>query len=284
MTQNMFMQDVQSVIDEAPILYKFFRFNENVLYALIDSYLWFSVADKFNDPFEGVSFPTLENQFLDISKHIDCLTEEEYQSLKAEYCKSPNSIRSIYLDKFLKAYSADMEQFRNLGFCCFLSGLEKNELTVDQEMMMWSHYSDGLRGFRFIYDTSKLIKSIPSADIYPIVYKDTPPTVSLASYMYETRAGPSSPRYSHSFGQNVFTTKHRSWSYEREIRLRRSEYGACPYDKNSILGVDFGSKMTLPQIRIIQALLAHLPRKPEYRIAHISDSSYRIMYSAFAED
>lgn len=284
MSQNLFMRDVQSVIDDAPILYKFFEFNENVLYGLIDNYLWFSTAEKFNDPFEGVSSTTLEEQFIVTASYIDGLDNNDLEAVKANYCKSPSKVRAYYFEKYLEVYLNDINQYRNLGFCCFLSGLEKNRLSTAQEIMMWSHYSDGLRGFRIIYDTSKLIKSVPSADIYPITYTETPPNVDLALYVYETQVSPSGPRYRHSFAQNVFSTKHISWSYEREVRLRRPESGPCPFDKDSIIGVDFGSKMTLSQIRIVKALLSHLNQKPEYRIAHISGSSYRITYSACVDD
>lgn len=279
MTQNMFMQDVQTVLADAPELYKFSTFNENAMYSLIDGYLWFSVADKFNDPFEGVSFPRLEDDFLDATRFVEFMNDEQYKKLQADYCSSPTEIRERYQREYLANFLEDMAEFRDFGFCCFLSGLERNELTINQEMMMWGHYSDGLRGFRIIYDASTLIASIPSADIYPINYTDEPPRVNLASYMYETRISPSGPRFRHSFGQNVFTTKHSSWSYEREIRLRRPEAGPCPFDRNAIIGVDFGSKMSLAQIKVIKALLAHLPNQPTYRIAHISPDSYRIAYS-----
>lgn len=121
-----------------------------------------------------------------------------------------------------------------------------------ENLLMWSHYADGLRGFCIVFDEDAVVKSDPEAYLLDVEYTDAPPTVDSFVYAIahdqewyhqvaieetETRikhlgkaddkewipiyeeAGAAAVAKMRKIWQYVFAVKPSEWSYERERRL-----------------------------------------------------------------
>ncbi|MAP25492.1 MAG: hypothetical protein CL578_18595 [Alteromonadaceae bacterium] len=121
-----------------------------------------------------------------------------------------------------------------------------------ENLLMWSHYADGLRGFCIVFDEDAVVKSEPQAYLLDVEYINVPPT--LDSFVYaiahdqewyhqvaieetETRikylgktnekgwittyekAGAAAVAKMREIWQYVFAVKPSEWSYEHERRL-----------------------------------------------------------------
>jgi len=120
------------------------------------------------------------------------------------------------------------------------------------QLLMWSHYADGLRGFAVLFDEKELISGRDDSFLIDVSYRSTPPEVDTMVYgvlwdqedyhlkaIEEERAIqkhrgqqgrlPANPDYKavaddalkrmRQMWQLVFATKPREWRYERERRL-----------------------------------------------------------------
>lgn len=119
-------------------------------------------------------------------------------------------------------------------------------------LLMWSHYADGLRGFCIVFDEDAVVKSEEGAFLLDVEYLDAPPVVDSFVYaiakdqewyhevaIQETQAlvkhlGGADKKYwiadfekagAEAFAkmreiwQHVFAVKPSEWSYEQERRL-----------------------------------------------------------------
>lgn len=120
------------------------------------------------------------------------------------------------------------------------------------QLLMWSHYADGLRGFVVVFDEKELISGRSDSFFLDVSYSNAPPEVDTLVYgilwdqedyhlkaIEEERAGwknrgqkgrlRANPDYKavsdgalrrmRLMWQMVFATKPREWKYERERRL-----------------------------------------------------------------
>ncbi len=119
-------------------------------------------------------------------------------------------------------------------------------------LLMWSHYADGLRGFCVVFDEELIVNDDPEAYVVDVAYLDTPPTVDSFVYAIsgdqdwytqmaieetETRvkclgqieekywisvyenSGLEARQRMHEILQHVFAVKPSEWEYEGERRL-----------------------------------------------------------------
>ncbi len=118
-------------------------------------------------------------------------------------------------------------------------------------LLMWSHYADGLRGFCVVFDEEAVISAEPDAYFADVAYCDQPPVVdsfvyavAYDQYEYHLMAIDEEETQIKHLGkkddgwvaayriaadealhrmqltwQQVFATKPREWEYERERRL-----------------------------------------------------------------
>lgn len=196
---------------------------------------------KYNDPFEFWS-PIYEG--------IPCPEEEPERfsaALKAwgmEGC-DPNDVDLIsYFDE-CKDYQPPFKKMRDFARIACFSSQKDN-------MLMWSHYADGLRGFCIVFDEEVILESEPEAYILDVEYKKNPPTIDSFVYaisydqdwynsvaIEETQArikalgnaeddkwisiyeeyGALAVAQMHEIWQKVFAVKPREWKYENERRL-----------------------------------------------------------------
>jgi hypothetical protein len=114
----------------------------------------------------------------------------------------------------------------------------------DTNLLMWSHYADGLRGFCVAFDEDELSKSSPEPEFMEVQYEESPPVVdsfvyAVAYEQYEYLSDPDNDEKDEtaelkeqyddvvdeamqlmmSMRQRVFASKPFDWKYEKEKRL-----------------------------------------------------------------
>ena len=149
-------------------------------------------------------------------------------------------------------------------------------------MLMWSHYADGLRGFCIVFDENSVATADPEAYVLDVEYRDAPPTIDSFVYAIardqewyhqvvieetETRiqyfgktdekhwitayeqARAEAVAQMREIWQQVFAVKPSDWEYERERRLlvqtqqRDTAPIQRPYPLNAVKEVILGERM-----------------------------------------
>lgn len=197
----------------------------------------------FNDPFEFWtkfvdSIPELENER---ERFIAAITAWGFgeDSLKDALENSRDYFES--LDGSQPPFSVMTDSMR---IACF--GSERDNL------LMWSHYADGLRGFCIVFDEDIVVNVEPKGYVTDVAYLDTPPTVDCFVYaiaqdqqdyhlmaIEETQteikylgktvptglmqdyqeAADAALKHMHQMWQLAFAAKPVEWRYEKERRL-----------------------------------------------------------------
>ena len=126
------------------------------------------------------------------------------------------------------ALSRGVDEFAaSNGYCCFSKGDDKSLCNS----LMWSHYSDGLRGFCLSFDRRKLLDSFASLNkdsdpvLFPVEYSDAVPILNIFDYLRTllTRDGGGSSSFD--FASTVCSAKAKSWAYENEWRAVSANQG-----------------------------------------------------------
>ncbi|WP_026960677.1 DUF2971 domain-containing protein [Aliagarivorans taiwanensis] len=99
-------------------LYKFQSLNENNLAALNAHSLYFAPLDRLNDP--------TENMFDLQAQHLETAINQEQRN--------------------------NLEKIKQYGVLSTAIGKD-----LETDLLMWSHYGDGLKGYCLIFDKSVLI-------------------------------------------------------------------------------------------------------------------------------
>ena len=217
------------------MIYKYFAPSENALSNLRTNSLFLRHFSLFNDPFEfwaiqrsGIPQPRVERErFAEAMRAWGFSIDDEWEAeLYEEYFKEVHD----YQPNFRVLY----EQARITCFC-----------SDARNLLMWSHYGDGMRGFCAAYDAEPLSRIKPEADLIDVHYSAEVPTVDSFLYAiawdqydyhmmaieegrrsadvhmeeeYEKAAAVALDQM-HLIRRNAFATKPAEWAYEKEKRL-----------------------------------------------------------------
>ena len=103
-----------------------------------------------------------------------------------------------------------LQQFRKLTKLCSFS-------TVNDSMLMWSHYADNHRGFCLQYDLEALNADHPlRKNLYPVLYSSK--LYDLTSFL-EKLADPDPQRFGDMAPLLAVLRKFETWEYEQEWRM-----------------------------------------------------------------
>lgn len=182
-------------------------------------------------------------------------------------------------------------------------------------MLMWSHYADGLRGFCIVFDEDAVAAAEPEAYVFDVDYRDAPPIVDSFVYaiardqnwyhqlaleetqtrieflgmhdekhwvpLYE-QAASEAIKEMRDIWQNVFAVKPLSWEYERERRLlvQTQQNGTSPilrrYPREAIKEIILGERMEgIIRQQILAILKINNPNVP-VRTARRAQGLYSI--------
>lgn len=269
-------------VEPSKTLSKFFTFNENSLQALSEPYLWFSKPEDFNDPFEGkvsIIYPTDAYECIDA---FDRLAERgqqpnwrELSAIAREMAKlDPKRVLQSLEPKIKEIESVSFKAVRASSFCCLFN--ENDNKEEDQDILMWSHYGNGLKGFKVEFDSSKLVNSLPDSTArLAVSYSDNFPAVKMLDLIDAYSSG-------EILNATILTsahigTKQSAWKYEKEYRFISDRRGEHAYDPESIKAITFGEKMPAPQRKVLMAVTKSINPKIEFFIATRSVDSYRLL-------
>lgn len=239
--------------DESLILYRYRSYSENSLESLKNNYLWMSSPLHFNDPFETVKTIDLQEKITELDLSPEI--EQDYQET--------------------------IEQSKILCLC-----------KSNKNLLMWSYYADGLKGFVIGYDQHKLLESLASEAKdwkyqFNVEYVDSIPDVReaiLECYHSDkaceksTEDDPESDELRNAvndktfqLNKKLFATKNTAFQHEEEYRIviqpRQTTKGTI-YPKNqqyyapdAVREIIFGEKMTTEtdQIKLILGAIRERP-------------------------
>ncbi|MBP7508061.1 MAG: DUF2971 domain-containing protein [Prolixibacteraceae bacterium] len=155
------------------VIYKFFSADDCSLTNLSRNQIYCNHYSAFNDPFEcwciektGIPDPVRE--------------KDRYNSIVSAwgYDPGPNGADEVidYCQEFNHEFSMRVTNYiESARFSCFCKRMDN--------ILMWSHYADGLRGFCLEFSRNRLKENKAiDADIYDVIYQESPPMVDTMLY------------------------------------------------------------------------------------------------------
>ena len=213
-------------------LYKYQAYNIQNLDNLKNKCLWFSKPSGFNDPFD-CSIPYLLGEksstewdilYEQVKKIWMDAKDQQNKELLAnlfENEKPSEDFKKSYILGYHLGWRKLVEDnFSQKGIACFSEKWD--------DILMWSHYADGHRGFCLEFDTG----FVPFSMAKQVHYSDLLPLLPLEDGNADLI-------------ESLATTKSNNWCYEKEWRIF-NEYGDVEYGLNpgALKGIYLGSEMS----------------------------------------
>lgn len=275
------------------MLYKYWRVSERSLKALSQQTLYAQHFTRFNDPFEcGAHF---------VAGQIDREAEpERFAALIRAWgfddpADAPLEDTKEYFEQF-ESYDLEMA-LPGVRICCFASEIDN--------LLMWSHYGDGLRGFCLEFYEEVISKTISGLFEFPfitdVIYSDAAPSVDgmvlgvlddQINYAYmcfhedkndfwldeaKRLEGQMRDLYRHGFA-----TKPMAWSYERERRLiiqtdqHDMEPLAISFPSEAVKSIIVGELLSSENLALIQEIARNKYPAAKLRTARRELFTYRL--------
>jgi len=182
---------------------------------------------EFNDPFDCRIPFVMEGTQADFKKFYNSILKDQYPEkfrserrrittgmLKDKKHKDPETHRRVCKQALEYLVS-------KLGVFCLSA---KND-----DILMWSHYSSGHKGFCLGFERGEEIS--PFKDAKPVTYKEAYPRINY----FRTED-------SEKFKRLLFT-KSLNWIYEKEWRIIFDEKGVSNFPEESLVKLIFGCQM-----------------------------------------
>jgi hypothetical protein len=228
-------------------LYKYQPYSTKALENLKSRQIWFSAPAHFNDPYDCAISAVQTFSDSDLRKLFD--------HCRSHDAPSPTAYDAKYLtggvpnNRFRVEVARGSENVFNenrrilseqRGVACFSV---KND-----DLLMWSHYADGHRGFCLEFDGT----IEPFSRSRPVKYSGEMPSLNPIHIMTNSEED--------DLFEVMVLTKSQCWSYEEEWRLCHKEanrpYG---YHYAALTGIYFGAAMPLASKEIIALILQGSP-------------------------
>jgi len=233
-------------------LYKYHVCSIEALQNLSQNKLWFSKPGRFNDPFDCAipfNIDGSEKEYLELYNNlVNRLTEpgrlDKIKEVESRYLTDgkPNLAFKHHTNEVQLKGNLELikSKFSQMGVACFSEKLD--------DILMWSHYANGHRGFCLEFDTyCEPFQNIDNIQIQKVIYSDSYPLLSPAA-VTETKYMPIEP----------LITKSTDWKDEKEWRLLMSPEGdpSFKYELKTLTAIYFGCSMPDEQIELICTILS----------------------------
>lgn len=288
-------------------MFKYCSFSEYSLSNILNNELYMNHYEYFNDPFE-----------------CRCEILEGFPK---------KDINSPRFKNIVKAWGFDdaSDQVALENYDDYISSLDGTEPIIshiidstriscfskkNNNILMWSHYADGLRGFCIEYDDDLILSNYPeNTRIYEVLYKDTPATIDTAviavindqinyhgdaiyaleqEMKYQGLDKKEEIQFLENHLKDVFTTndyifqsmlatKPIEWSYEEEIRIifqteRYDKYGEfMSYPDKAIKSIIIGEKMPEKHRQTLEKILAQRTNPITLKFAKRKKGQFNIL-------
>lgn len=202
---------IRRITDEPipPILFKYRDWTNKFHRKLITHQeVYFPKPSEFNDPFDG-NIPirwdlmTYEECFEKNFELLNIMHRDKDQNLVREYAKKVTDNKTLWHPEKLKKESLD--KLKKWDSIIGLYSLSK----VEDNILMWSHYSLNHTGFVVGFKTESLINDYEFDYLEPIKYQEEYPTILGTD-------DSTNQFYKKFFHKSEF------WNYEKEWRLSKN--------------------------------------------------------------
>ncbi len=204
--------------------------------------IWFSKPAQFNDPFDHriIPFEISEADSRDWARlYTDLKDINTARGLHLPFPGPNEEFRSKVKTSYQKAYEERVQRLQERGVACFSA---KND-----DILMWSHYADGHRGFCLEFDTLYP----PFSQALPVIYSDSFPVLDLSEGVIQDIP---------ELLVTNMTTKSACWSYEQEWRIFQLEGNReIHIEAASLTAIYFGCEMPFVHQEVIARTLAGSP-------------------------
>ncbi|AVI67577.1 MULTISPECIES: DUF2971 domain-containing protein [Shewanella] len=254
---------------EKKCVFRYRTMNKNTMNEVLNEEIWHSTIDGLNDPFE---FPiTLDwsnlkdcdnGVLVKYALHFKILPTNEMTAYFLDGMS--DKVREIVVLNLDKLKSSLPEYYGGLFVACFSKNM--------RSPLMWSHYSDGMKGVCIAYDRSRLEES-EQYDLHPVQYNETPLKLDY-THLHMVDAVDEFKYFDfvnneHSLAKGFLVRllsydylyqKHKRWSYEYELRniidpnnsRSNPKFGhAISRPKGAISAIIIGSKMKKIHINMV---------------------------------
>ncbi len=259
-------QQNNNQMDVPAKLYRYESFNTYSLSNLKAQSIYFSCPKYFNDPFDcSITFDLNDLSENAFNKLYDFYLESfpNKKQFIRRFGKNPNKKFKTYLLTVLEdnLKKSKEKMFQEKGISCFSE--------INDDILMWSHYSDCHKGFCLEFDTNqdpfhKAIKVDYSAD-FP---KINPELFIIFEESKEI--------------MKMFTTKFSCWGHEKEWRIFHNVvdtlYG---YPAEALTGIYFGAEMPNIHLEIIALVIQGQNPNVKFYRAKKSQSKFAVSFEEF---
>lgn len=266
-------------------LYKFYGLNERNLEAIAKPYLWFSKLHDFNDPFEGkmriiTKIPSAREALAFVKMIVEKGGDKTLPNGPHSRFEGMSDAEAIaeLTSVFETSHDSQKHLLYEAGYCSLIAAteIEERTRTVEQDILMWSHYANGLRGFRVEFDPAVLTATLSERHtVTPIKYGTTPPEVDLFLFNKLAFSGQDAAAGA-MFLEGLFH-KHIAWAYEREIRLGSDAPGKYTYSANAIKEIVIGEKVSADQANLLRRIVESHRIDIPIKKAWIARESYEVV-------
>jgi hypothetical protein len=273
------------------VIYKFASPTGFALENLASGAFYCRHFEDFNDPFEFWS--TVESGIPEFSADDKrfCAAAQAW-GFSAELLSDPGQTQMCreYFESLTDGELRFPQVFDHTRISCFSSDPDN--------LLMWSHYADGLRGFCVEIDDEHMIPEETNASLLRVKYLTQPPIVDSFLYAvledqyffavehgYIEYEGQQFLNFMNDVRQNAFASKPVEWQYEHEVRLvtgtdnEHKEAILYHYPPEMVKSVILGEKMTVAFKEKILDVVKAMKHPVAIKTASRDDCDYRLRIS-----
>lgn len=188
------------------------------------------------------------------------------------YLENPEAFLETVVEQAQKEHKSAIEYTRNLGIYSTSADIPNDERSHIANMIMWSLYADGFKGFCIKYNAKELYRSLRelnAADRFSytkVNYVTRPHEIDLFSLVHKGNF-----EY-----LKALQCKHDQWGHECECRILCTTTGLKEISQKSIEAIYFGDKIPdQNEIDLIEIMQQSFPSTPVSRVK-LDDQSYGI--------
>jgi len=234
-------------------LYKYQPFSQHPEENLKKRQIYFPTPSELNDPFDcAVPFKLTDstNEELGIAFHMFSDPLEDKKVISDQYLTDgkPDKRLGVDIDHLAKRVNnIQLNYFQKMGVACFSDSPSQKP----DNILLWSHYANGHKGFCLEFDTSFPPFQGLEIDMQEVKYKTEYPSTSSVSAVIGGK-----------IWINALITKSNEWSYEHEWRLIVDKGATvCNYDPKALTAIYFGCLMPIDQKEKIVQILKGSPTR-----------------------
>lgn len=247
-------------------LYKYESISVRSLQNLKNQIVYFAPPSGFNDPYDcalRAEIEEINDEGIEKLRQIYLNKKWPEQVLNQLENKSTDELK-LTLERVARKTSEDViEKFvQNKGVSCFSE--------VNDELLMWAHYSEKYSGFCLEFDTNNELFE----KARKVSYTENMPKLNAVSIYVDGERG--------ELINKLFCTKSKSWEYEKEWRCIHAVAGTpFTYPAELLTGVYFGPKVNHTNLEIICLILQGQNASVRFWKGKMSETKFKLDFEEF---